>query len=618
MSRLASIAHYATHERSQHPELWRDCVAAWMPGLGPTGLKLRDYSGRSGWGLLENMTLSTNWTISEGRPALDFGGGATSDRVLLYADVFWLGRVSQCTVTAWINSDTFATMAGVYARQGATSPYEGLSLTVENGYPAFRFNTNGTEVVATHTTITTAGKWHHIAGRRIGNTISVWLDGVEIVAATQGNWTIDTGNPASYIGNYVTRGNYFDGKLDDIRLYTRALSEAEIRLLGTRRCIAAEPRYTAVAVPVVTGVTTSGSVAATLASDAASASGKVIFAASAAVTLNDATGTAFSQVASVASVLVTTENATSAAAGTTAHVAAAFAALASDASAATGSTTTPGAVAATLGDDTPLAFGITTLTGSATATTGSDTSAAAGISGGSGGAIVSSLAGDTSVSSGLQTFSATASTQTGGDTSAAISIPFQSPIEILWEDQPTILWETGDVVEWDLLWVIYATVAGVAGPVTAAATGTHTPPPSAGGVIAATLGPAVAGPTSAGKLIFRGSAAVSSGIGAAGQATGSWSGADFAGSLHATLGNDVSALAGLLKFVGAITGAGSATGQILGPLIPIGGEGSTITDGGQVFVDIEACTFVGDASPFEFVGRSPDYRFRGQACGSCA
>jgi hypothetical protein len=37
-----------------YPELWRGCVGAWNPGLGPTGLTLRDWSGRGNHGTLTN------------------------------------------------------------------------------------------------------------------------------------------------------------------------------------------------------------------------------------------------------------------------------------------------------------------------------------------------------------------------------------------------------------------------------------------------------------------------------------------------------------------------------------------------------------------------------------
>jgi hypothetical protein len=55
-----------------YPELWRGCVGAWNPGLGPTGLTLRDWSGYGNHGTLTNITAQNCWKISEGRHAMEF------------------------------------------------------------------------------------------------------------------------------------------------------------------------------------------------------------------------------------------------------------------------------------------------------------------------------------------------------------------------------------------------------------------------------------------------------------------------------------------------------------------------------------------------------------------
>jgi hypothetical protein len=43
------------------PELWRGCVGAWNPGLGPTGLRLYDWSPYRNHGTLTNMDAGTDW-----------------------------------------------------------------------------------------------------------------------------------------------------------------------------------------------------------------------------------------------------------------------------------------------------------------------------------------------------------------------------------------------------------------------------------------------------------------------------------------------------------------------------------------------------------------------------
>ena len=62
---------------SAYPELWDGLVGAWVPGLGPTGTKVFDASGRSHNALLTAMDPATDWVRQGEHTALDFDG--TSD-----------------------------------------------------------------------------------------------------------------------------------------------------------------------------------------------------------------------------------------------------------------------------------------------------------------------------------------------------------------------------------------------------------------------------------------------------------------------------------------------------------------------------------------------------------
>ena len=75
------------------------------------------------------------------------------------------------------------------------------------------------------------GKWHHVVGRRTGNRIYVFKDGVQsggwIQAGSDGNVNV---NDPLVIGDasWGTSGN-FDGMIEDVRVWNRALSNAEIQ-----------------------------------------------------------------------------------------------------------------------------------------------------------------------------------------------------------------------------------------------------------------------------------------------------------------------------------------------------------------------------------------------------
>jgi hypothetical protein len=71
-----------------------------------------------------------------------------------------------------------------------------------------------------------------------GASVILHLDGVRIGS---GVFTINTGASAINIGRAIVASGYASVLLDDIRLYSRALTAPEIRLLASRRGIGLQP-----------------------------------------------------------------------------------------------------------------------------------------------------------------------------------------------------------------------------------------------------------------------------------------------------------------------------------------------------------------------------------------
>lgn len=73
------------------------------------------------------------------------------------------------------------------------------------------------------------GEWHHLVGQRSGSTWKIYVDG----AAGSSNNVGTSGSIANAIDLNIGRyqqGNshFFDGRIDDVRIYNRALAESEI------------------------------------------------------------------------------------------------------------------------------------------------------------------------------------------------------------------------------------------------------------------------------------------------------------------------------------------------------------------------------------------------------
>ena len=77
------------------------------------------------------------------------------------------------------------------------------------------------------------GAWHHYALVVDGVDSRVYIDGEESAVSSQGGDAFDPGTDLYLGGRSVSpSGRYFDGRLDDVRLYTRRLEPAEIQALG--------------------------------------------------------------------------------------------------------------------------------------------------------------------------------------------------------------------------------------------------------------------------------------------------------------------------------------------------------------------------------------------------
>lgn len=81
--------------------------------------------------------------------------------------------------------------------------------------------------------------WHHVAAKKEGSTISVYVDGIKgSTTATLVNFTNPNNNAYILVGgssrqNYLGSGNeYYNGSIDELILYNYSLSDSEIEVLA--------------------------------------------------------------------------------------------------------------------------------------------------------------------------------------------------------------------------------------------------------------------------------------------------------------------------------------------------------------------------------------------------
>ncbi|MHC4202534.1 MAG: LamG domain-containing protein, partial [Planctomycetota bacterium] len=202
-------------------------LVGWWKFDDATGTVARDSSGSGNDGSISGARRVRGRL---GR-ALDFDG--TSSRV----DVPGLGTLAAATLAVWVNIDA---VPQSFDALFDTDQWKGGSLHFafeSSGAPTFHVNGYGAAKSSTAFTTADIGRWVHIAVTYDSTTgaMSSYRDGrPDGNHAVARGCALDLGGTGSNIGSWNT-GRYFDGKLDDFRVYARVLSPAEVGTLAAVR-----------------------------------------------------------------------------------------------------------------------------------------------------------------------------------------------------------------------------------------------------------------------------------------------------------------------------------------------------------------------------------------------
>jgi hypothetical protein len=240
--------------RFEHPSLRQGLVGAWVPSLGASGLSLIDRSGRNNHGTLTNMAGQDNWRASGSGVALNFDG--TDD----YARANHQRQPSNYPVTliAWFRSTnintTTITSGNAFTLVSLSNTANATTIRTEivNVGNVLFIRTiaqnSGATVVREFRSsgFVVDSNWNNYCGVFLdGTTQQVYYNGVLQAGSALGTEPTVSGIESIYIGGvrYNTSFTYgsVNGALDDIRIYNRALTPSEIRLLASRRGIGLTP-----------------------------------------------------------------------------------------------------------------------------------------------------------------------------------------------------------------------------------------------------------------------------------------------------------------------------------------------------------------------------------------
>ncbi len=217
-------------------------VAAYNFNEG-NGTTVTDASGNGNNGAITGAT----WTPS-GRfgGALSFNG---TNSWVTVNDAPTLDLTTGLTLEAWIYPRMpMGWQAAIMKEQTSDLVY---ALYVNSGVddPSAVLNINGVDVALLHDAEDTqmpANKWTHLTTTYDGSTLRLYQNGVEVNnIARAGRMPVSSG--PLRIGGDSIWGEYFDGLIDEVRIYNRALSPTEIQT----------DMYTPVSSPALTGLAAS-------------------------------------------------------------------------------------------------------------------------------------------------------------------------------------------------------------------------------------------------------------------------------------------------------------------------------------------------------------------------
>jgi hypothetical protein len=217
-----------------YPELWRGCVGAWNPGLGPTGLTLRDWSANKTHGTLTN---GPTWTISSGKV------GISADGVDDHIAITRLAVLdAPYTVSAWITVRALNASDLTTFCQTASQEF-GFNSTAGGGFIYTRRNGGyNAEAEGPSVTAFLGLPVHVCVTMSAAKTVAYYVNGRSAITSGSANMSgYDVTIPTSM--RFISTGlstRVFDGVLHDSALYSRALSPSEVRLLALRPGIAYE------------------------------------------------------------------------------------------------------------------------------------------------------------------------------------------------------------------------------------------------------------------------------------------------------------------------------------------------------------------------------------------
>ncbi|MFA6304434.1 MAG: DUF2341 domain-containing protein [Patescibacteria group bacterium] len=127
------------------------------------------------------------------------------------------------SISAWIKPDTVTGSQYIVDKDQSTAYSLMISGTSLVGY----FDVGGSNSCSGG--IVKIGEWQYVSATYDGNYIHCYINGNEVGKTADTSGAIDVQNTSLYIGSDGGAASYFNGKIDEVKIYNYALSPAQIK-----------------------------------------------------------------------------------------------------------------------------------------------------------------------------------------------------------------------------------------------------------------------------------------------------------------------------------------------------------------------------------------------------
>ncbi len=204
-------------------------VAAQPPGLlaaygfdAGSGTAVADASGNNNNGTLANGTWSAAGRFGG---AISFNGTSTWVSV---PNATSLNPTTAVTMEAWVNPVAVNNWRTVLFKEQTGNLTYGLYSNTSSNRPNAQVFVSGSDRNVNGTAAVAANTWTHLAATYDGANVRLFVNGTQVATIAQ-TGALATSTGVLHIGGNAVWGEWYQGLIDEVRIYNRALSAAEIQ-----------------------------------------------------------------------------------------------------------------------------------------------------------------------------------------------------------------------------------------------------------------------------------------------------------------------------------------------------------------------------------------------------